>query len=496
MYNFSLRRWLFALGLVALGVPSVARADALDRELLKQSPVIMGKLAQRNKNYKNIAVLPFKVEKGTRSASYHGGPIATGITTRLENCLIMTQKVKAGETPIGIIRDAAGVASAAKVKGYTSSTTQRMRLFNLTYPLAWGNARVKPDVFITGVISNMTNRRKTTVYIKCFDKNSQVIGGVVQLHTLCSFTFDTDRAMFRDLGYHYALNRRALARNVTPKKRDEIAADQIEKQEKGQQPAQGGQGAQAEAHDTDNIAGFKFEIYYDGKKQTIRKLAEQGSQAKSGLYQVDPVPDGTKKVEFRLTRNTDEEKTLGVVVKVNGKSTFQEEEVDSLQCRKWLYAKKWTGKTDVFEGFYATGSDKNVKKFIVLSPTELKEREKELGQRVGWIDVDVFGPGEDKNSGDEPKMISSRGLSSRSLAKKPKTFKALQEAMLKANKIKFKPRGPKDVVSRGPGNIILSELEPSGSAEVQESEGIPNPVRLGGVSIKYFDKSDEKMISE
>src|SRR5262249_29456264 len=114
---------------------------------------------------------------------------------------------------------------------------------------------------------------------------------------------------------------------------------------------------------------------------------------------------------------------------------------------------------------------------------ESAEMANELGPRAGWIDIDVFGSGDEKKDGnDEPEAkISSRGLSR--WRRKPGTLKQAQAMLRKANNVKVKKS---KVVRRGPGGLILPEMEAWEEVKLGTAD-LPNPVHLGGISIRYYE---------
>src|SRR4051794_10935934 len=73
---------------VLLAGAATARAGTLDLALLQQSGDILDSLKQ--KGYKNVGVLPFRVQRGARGRSFAGGPLGHNITRRLKNALILT----------------------------------------------------------------------------------------------------------------------------------------------------------------------------------------------------------------------------------------------------------------------------------------------------------------------------------------------------------------------------------------------------------------------
>jgi hypothetical protein len=454
-----------------------APAKNLDIGLLKQAPKMVMFLSE--KGYKNIGVLPFKVKKGTREAGFYSGPLGTTLPGRLENALIMSMGDDES-VALNIIRDAGGAASQQKVGRWLRDRTAFNKLFAASYPVAWGNKKVRPDVFLTGTISNTGNRATTTVEVLGFDKDSWM-GGSVKAFRVTQFTVKTDRALLRDLGYSYALARSALRRDATAEDRDEQALAQVNKEEGGQKPPQGGQ----TAHSPTLVAGMAFEIYYNGVRQTIRPLSENQEEAKSPLFQVDPAPPGAR-VLLVLTRVSDENRRLGVCLKLNGQSTFQLDDRDPMQCRKWLYDLSDRGKPDKLHGVWMDTKG-TVQPFRVLTAEESAARANELGERAGWIDLDVFASGEGPAQPEEQMMVSTRGLARGS--RKFSSLKALQQRLMKVNNVRHRKTA---TVRRTGGGLIVPDPEPVPGVSLETGE-LPNPVRLGGISIKYYDRSAMKV---
>jgi hypothetical protein len=472
----NLSRWLLLAPLALLvGTAAPARAAHLDEALLSAAPDILIYLEKHN--IKNVGVLPFKVKKGTRQASYLGAPLASSLPGRLENALIMSQGTNEAKA-IGIIRDAAGTASQAKVGSFTRSPVAFNKLFKTSYNLAWGTRKVKADAFLTGLVENVGDRSKTTVQVQIITPTSRD-GGALKLNKVAKpVEIMTDRSLLRDLGYTYALSRGMTKRGVTSRGRDQQATQQVSQQEQGRkQQTQG----QSNAVTPDNIAGFAFELRYDGVKQTLRRVTQSQQGSRSPMFEADPVTPGTK-VSMVLTPLLPDGKKMGVVLKVNGKSTWQEEDEESLKCKKWIYDVDRKDKEDLFEGIYTDVSGKNFKPWGVLSAEESKQRANEFGDRAGWIDIDVFAMGDDQEASDQEELkISTRGMAR--TKKKFSTLKSLQSSLRKANNVKVK----KSLVARrGPGGLLVADSEPAEEVQISTSD-FPNPVRIGGISIRYYD---------
>jgi hypothetical protein len=157
-------------------------------------------------------------------------------------------------------------------------------------------------------------------------------------------------------------------------------------------------------------------------------------------------------------------KRVGVVLKVNGLSTWAADAAESKDCRKWLMDK---GNKYTFRGFTM---DKDTElPFKVLSDEASASKAAEFGAKAGLITIDVFTQGD----GNDERKISLRGLSPR--AKKSRSLKDLQSRLLKAARLKMGARG-----------IIDKDDTPIKPGTIKEEE-FPNAVLLGSVTIRYYE---------
>src|SRR5262249_41192171 len=308
------------------------------------------------------------------------------LPTRLENALILANDTNEAKA-LGVIRDAGKAASRARVGAGFSNAFKRRNLFKVkNYPLAWGNRTVEADVFITGLVTNTGERDKTTVQLEFITKDDP--SKLQRWPAVPAFSVETDLGVLRDLGYNFTL---PGARVMKRSPRAALAAGKAKRRD--------GDGAPAEKEvSPSNIAGMAVKIFYNGKEQPINPLSQGG---KSKEFQVAPIAQGTK-VAMSLTRVVGDGKKLGAVLKINGRSSYKEETEDAIRCRKWIYDPEDKGKPDKFAGFYSPdpGNPKKlqVREWEVLSEEESRGREAELGERVGWIDVDVFASGPDREA--------------------------------------------------------------------------------------------------
>jgi hypothetical protein len=482
----SLTRLLLLSGLAALlvGAPQ-ARAANLDAALLKAAPDVLSYL--KNKDYKNVGVLPFQVKKGSRPASHLGAPLAISLPGRLENALIMCQGANEHQA-VAVIRDAAGSANQAKVGAYLHNPAAYRKLFTSKYELAWGDKKVSPDVFLTGQIVNDGDRSETKIQLQALTASSLQGARLKVTNVGKPILVKTDRALLRDLGYTFALSRSVVTkRGFTAKRRDEAAIEQVRQQEEGEDKKGP---AQSDALDPTNIAGIGFKLYYDGAPVPLQPLMGSADDTKAKIYQVAPMPPGAQ-VTMSLTRLTDDPQTLGVVLKVNGENTFRPEGDDGAYPRKWLYPPDRKGYEDVFKGIYTSADGRNLLPFRVLNEQESRTRAMELGDKAGWIQIEVYASGPKPNT-DEPTpstddeiKVSTRGMV-RTKAKF-KTLKSLQTAMRKANKVKVRTDKGVAVAKRGPGGLLMYDLEPVEGGPVEIGEALPDPVLIGSITIRYYD---------
>ena len=154
--------------LCALPAP-VSAADApsasLDRALQEQAPEILKQL--REKGYKNVGVLKFRIKKGTDPVSDKVGTLNMFLADRLEVALILVNSNDPAKQ-IGIVKKASAVA--AKIPGASHVTADgRAKLFQSEYPLAWGDSSVKPDAFLTGIAQVSADLKQITVGVLAFD---------------------------------------------------------------------------------------------------------------------------------------------------------------------------------------------------------------------------------------------------------------------------------------------------------------------------------------
>jgi hypothetical protein len=456
------RRW--AAGLLALTVLLTstlsARADNLDLQLAYWANRLVPTLEK--KGYKNVGVLHFRVERDGSKESFKLGSLSDNLATRVENALIIGLNP---DKPLGVIRNATAVAAAKKIGSWYHSESARKELFKLSYPLAWGKKSVKADAFLTGVVKVSKNLEEASLVLEVFDRDK------LELVNFKELTFPADRSLLADMGQTFAAGKRGLKWTA----RDKAAIRDAHKRDLGEETE--------ETVSPDDVAGFMIEVKYDGEKQDIRK----DSQSK-GEWRVTPPKQG-QKVSIDLTHLAKTENKLACVAKVNGKSLWQQQDMESKDCQMWVFAPR---QMEQFEGYYMDVKGTNLLPFKILGEAESKQREAEFGSKVGLLELDVFESRPNgKNGGGEPMLISLRGVSSRKLREKPSVTARDLQRRLVANwpaKVKLPPPGLRDL-------LIVPDAEEVEGGEVRNEE-FDSPAWVDHIVIRYYDPKVEMLISK
>jgi hypothetical protein len=460
------------LGLVAWAAPA-ARADAIDLGLIKKAPEIIKYL--KDHDYKNVGVLRFQLQKGKGKPSYSAGPINGNMATRLENALLMEIDPKA---PIGIIRDASAVASdKAKSKHWNEdSAKDRASLFEHTYPLAWGDDKVKADAFLLGRVKLSEDMRTTTVHVACFDKKTETE------HMVCSVEVKTDRTVLADAGQSYVLargrvkKREAEIDNKSGKNKDGKSLDDLLNDDAANS---------AKDRDKDKNSGLSndyvdFQIWYDDDQQQV-----SGDPSDGGELRINPPRPG-QRVYFSYRNKTQDD--IGLVVFVNGTSTLEKMQDTAENCRRWILPAD--GKTYWIKGY--VDADDNLTPFkIVGAGDDLVKNE--LAEKLGQIEVFVFLKGTEPTNNE---MLVSRNLNLRKrsayYAKKIGADKKPGSAA-EARKLAFRSTGLKvplksRAVGDGEAGYIVPDPELTEKLTI-EQRSFPNPTLVATpIVIRYNDK--------
>jgi hypothetical protein len=295
---------------------------------------------------------------------------------------------------------------------------------------------------------------------------------------LGKFKVRTDRSLLRDAGYNTVVDRALIRPKAGAKARgedlDESSIEQVTKEEEGEKPVPDAK--QPESHSPESFAGMKFEIEYDGVKQEITSETG-GDGAKQPTYAV-VAPKPGQKVVMYLTRVAEGENKIGVVLRVNGKSTWEMEDADPASCRRWILDSTDVGKRQDYAGYYRRGEDGKleVNEFKAVDEVAAKAAAAEMGNRAGFIDIDVFTSRPESAGADDGLLISTRGTPK----KKPATLKELRQQLAKANFMELSP-----VAGRHSSGLLVGDVVgvPAGEAK---KDSLGNVVHLGGISIRYL----------
>ncbi len=367
------RRWvsLTVLSLVALTASSAQAADDLESQFLRQAPTILSAL--REKGYANVGVLKFRIKKGNEPATDRAGTLNLRLTEKLELALILANKVS---EPIGIVRNAN--QTAATIAGASHLTAEgRKKLFEKSYPLAWGDQKVVPDAFITGVALISTDLKTMTVGLMTFNRTDE------ELVQLAKFDIKPDLEDLLESGESFTVRGvfdQANLKLTDDERKDKATQEAVSTSLKvKEETAEAAKPTTAKEHPLAPGANspIDFEILYDGKPQKIEFRQGGGFVAEPAEGQV---------VTFVVRRKGAARPRLGVVVKVNGENTLFQQKVADAQCSMWVFEPRLSefGIT----GFQVDGE--KLQLFKVLSQAESQAKEIDYGEFVGTISVCVF----------------------------------------------------------------------------------------------------------
>jgi hypothetical protein len=410
------------------------------------------------------------------------------MAARLENALVLNAD-KAH--PIPVARDPGREAVARKIGAWYTSPAERKKLFETTYSPAWGSARVAPDAFLTGEVKCSGDMTKTTVTIEMFTKAAPE-----KLVPVTQFTVDTDRVILADLGAHFNVARRGIATKRAveldrfaigqARRRDSTTADNYEVPDQPSTTNDGSKPTQTDSITTTDytttpvetltdLGGINFQLMADDEPQTIRRATTS-----TASWEVTS-PDAAAKVKFVL-KNTSA-KRLGVVLKLNGQSTFHEESADPAQCKKWVIG---PGEQSTIKGFYLDGD--KVAPFKVLVGDEAAQAGGQFGDRAKQIQIAVFdeSPVVDvivDASGPPPVGATERSLSLPRRLPASETavrrdLSSLQDAMMKSQKLKKETKTEMVGGKAIKREIIVANKDYQETASVKEVDfkAAPEPV--------------------
>lgn len=432
--------------LLALAAAGPARADNLDAAIVANAGTIQTFL--KDSKVRNVGVLNFAVRKGGGKDSFSLGTLSTTVPTRLVPALVVSNHPS---TPVGVIADANAVAAEAKL-AWHAKPADRARLFARDHPLAWGTTKVKPDALLTGRVEVSDDLATLTVVVEAYLATAPATPVPVT-----TFKVKTDRTLLRELGQSFAVPRDA---GKTRGERDRQAVADARRRDL----------APGNDLSPDNVAGIRFRVLYDGVAQTIR-----ADERSPGEWQVNP-PTAGQKVALEIGQNGQAKETLGVLLRVNGRSVWQQSTAgDDDGVGIWIMA------TDqpafAFGGFFMSKTGDNLLPFRVLTEEESASRAAELGERVGLFDVDVFAsrPG----NADGEVLAISRGLTRGAKGQTAKTGEELRNRLFDENKLLLRAMSGQRGVVDADGQAVAGPEVPGGALD--------NRQRIGRLTVRYYD---------
>src|SRR5262249_2554796 len=138
-----------------------------------QAPAVIKKL--KEKGYKNVGVLKFLAAKEGGKLTDNVGTMNSLLAQRLELALALANSPK---EPIGLIENASAVAKTIPEASHLSKE-KRLKLFSARYPLAWGNAKVQPDAFVTGAVQVSGDLKVLTISLLAFDRTDNALAPIL-----------------------------------------------------------------------------------------------------------------------------------------------------------------------------------------------------------------------------------------------------------------------------------------------------------------------------
>lgn len=376
-------------------------ADDLEKQLLKAAPTWRTQLQEAG--YRNVGVLKFLVQKEGRPGSDQFGELNIRLAQKVELALTITNPFT---DPLGIVLNAS--RTAATIAGASHlSVAGRQKLFEKSYPLAWGNESVIPDAFITGKAILSSDLQTLKIGLAVFDKQGKVNDN------LWRGTIKPDLEDLLDAGQSFATRGAFDGGNV--KKSAEEQKDLATKQaatsavrvEKETSVVSKLTTSSEHPLSPQNLpAPVSLEVRYGPNPHALRP---QPLEFRNGGAFI-PEPGEGQQVVLVVRRKGSDRSRLGVVLKVNGENTLYRQKRPDAECAPWVFEPQLT--EFGIQGFQLT--DGRLEPFKVLSQAESKALEFDYGDQLGTISIAVFReratPEVVKSSDDDDFSVLTRGL--------------------------------------------------------------------------------------
>lgn len=383
-------------------------ATTLERSMLEIAPSLIDGLRKIECN--NVGVMKFEVWKDGE-VSYSVGAINANLAKRLELSLYLSNTVSIGDQkkgiqPLNLIRNAsAAIASIGDID--TRKEGGRKSLFGRQYDLAWGNSKISPDGFLTGLAIIDPSRTSIHYVVLLFTKDNPKYR-VFQPSSKSFQEFRLDKmppgalqtvAMRSNLLTEIGDNFRSLKFGkfqqfdpTTGKKTDQ-APVQLPNSQNGQSTTPP---PSPKANDLElpeppvtleilqsktKFPGGNLEAFLNQTEFDTLNLAFEGGKAFiKGLKEDHPM-------RIRLKRDTSESR-YGVVLRVNGINTLGMGRGADAQARLWVMDANTP--TLTLSGYQIEGNQANP--FLITPDVKAAALSKELnlGDDTGTITLTVF----------------------------------------------------------------------------------------------------------
>jgi len=335
MKYFRLTFFLCRLVMAGCFVPNYSVADVpvnyqLECQFQQAAKEILVEL--RSDNVKSVGVLKFSIRTGEDGGFPSSlGSLNMRLAEKLELALVMANPAAESQVAnqVGVIRGASDIAAIIPGASHTNPKGQKL-LFTKEYPLAWalqGKSLTTPDAMLVGVAQISDDLRSVDIDISMLKK------GTAGLRILKQFTVATDIEDLIDSGESFAtrgifddgkvndgkVNDSGKTVELVTKKSLIIRTETLGKK----QP----QVVQQHPLAAKSNAPLKFEIYYNGQLQSYE--FREGA-----AFMREPLAG--QKVSFIVRRNDNDQKRLGVLVRVNGENTLYRERLPDSRSTVWI----------------------------------------------------------------------------------------------------------------------------------------------------------------
>jgi hypothetical protein len=462
--------------------PTKSAPRSFDGKMLEQGGEIVQYLKKHP--YHDVGVLKFRVQYPGKQPSFAAGALNVNMAERLENALILNLN---DEDKIRVIHDAGNVVAKSDKNLTYLNASHVKKMFALDYTCAWGNQKVRPDVFLTGLVRVNTDAAGKP---KSADVSINAVDLKGQWAKVASFSTSIDSALYADLGR----SRRSKSKNSSLRF-DDDKVDEKDKdgdKEKDKEPDKIKDKEPDKAKDKEEPDPAKnpkdslvrFTVFYGD-----RKLEPYFDPANPGKETLEEPKEGKLKVRFKV--QSQHKENLGLVLLVNGLSTLDRE----LKKEPRLY-RMWILEPDKeydIEGHYlgkGDGGKFQVEPFRTFSDEEWDAMAVDLPE-PGLIQMMMFVSKKTDISGKQPKVTDpSKGdpdadmkISNRFTLRGLSQTKAMQSRQTQTlAKLKYNlNQASNRVVPRGgfgPGD--------PGFEQVLEYSSLPNPVMVEQRFIQFW----------